>query len=100
MKMTICKQPLEIIPYQEVELPGASVSILSVGMEQDSGLTLWFESYDNGAMGTRPKKRVQVYVVPTGYSGDEIIGASYIGTVLDFSGAVWHVYVFGTAVWR
>lgn len=99
MKITICKQPLEIIPYQEVELPGTGVSLLGVGMEQGSGLTLWLESYENGAKATCPKK-VQVYVVPTGYSGDEIIGAAYVGTVLDFSGADWHVYVFGAAVRR
>lgn len=100
MEITICKQPLKIIPYQEVELPGTGVSLLSVGMEQGPGLTLWFESYDNGAKGTRPKKRAQAYVVPTGYSGHEIIGATYVGTVLDFSGAAWHVYVFGAAVRR
>ncbi len=99
MKITICKLPLEIIPYQEVELP-TGVSLLSVGMEQGSGLTLWFESYDDGAKGVRPKRRVQVFVLPTGYSGDEIIGASYVGTVHDFSGAAWHVYALGAVVQR
>ena len=100
MKVTVCKHPLEITHYQEVGLPGTSVRLLCVGMEQGSGLMLWFESYDNGTKGTQPKKKAQVYVVPTGYSGTDIIGAAYVGTAMDFSGTVLHVYVFGAAVRR